>query len=146
MKNLVLTVALLSIVITTSCSVEPAEVNYGKEGCHFCTMTIVDHQHAAQIVTKKGKAYKFDAIECMLNDLKQRDENDLAMILVIDYNNPGQFIDAHTATFLISENIPSPMGAFLSAGQDAARMNAIKEQKGGVIYNWSGIKDKFDVD
>ena len=31
-----------------------------------------DPQHAAQIVTTKGKAYKYDAAECMINDLKQK--------------------------------------------------------------------------
>ena len=41
----------LLLLLTTGCKVEPKPIAYGKEGCHFCSMTIVDQQHAAQIVT-----------------------------------------------------------------------------------------------
>ena len=43
------------LLITVSCKVEPDEIEYGKDGCHFCKMTIVDNQHAAELVTAKGK-------------------------------------------------------------------------------------------
>ena len=58
-------------VLIIGCEVKPQEIAYGQDACHFCKMTIVDRQHAAELVTVKGKAFKYDAIECMMNHLKR---------------------------------------------------------------------------
>ena len=58
----------ISLVLIISCKVEESPINYGQDACKFCKMTIVDKQHAAEIVTKKGKPFKYDAIECMVRD------------------------------------------------------------------------------
>lgn len=42
-------------------------------------MTIVDKQHAAQVVTKKGKAYSFDAIECMVHYSEKMDPSTIGL-------------------------------------------------------------------
>ena len=110
--------ALSLLVILSACSVQPAEINYGSDACHFCKMNIVDKQHAAQVVTEKGKAFKYDAVECMMNNLSKWKEATPALYLITDYGNPGVLTDATTAHYLISDNIPSPMGAFLSGFAD----------------------------
>jgi len=144
MKNLLLFSAIALVFF--SCEIKPAKINYGKDGCHFCSMTIVDNQHAAQILNDKGKAFKYDAIECMLNDLKKRNTAEIGMILVNDYNNPGELVVAEEATYLISQGIPSPMGAFLTAGKEELQITSLKESKGGDIFTWTTIKEKFKVD
>ena len=93
----------LFLFIFASCEVSPKPINYGSDGCHFCSMTIVDKQHAAQIVTKKGKAFKFDAVECMMNHLKSVDMSSIELFMVNDFQEPGELIDANKATFLISK-------------------------------------------
>ena len=113
-KIMRLSYSVLLISVMFACSVEPKPILYGSDGCHFCKMTIVDRQHAAQIVTNKGKVFNYDAIECMLNDLDSKDEQKIALILVNDYDAPGQLTDARDASYLISKAIPSPMGAFLT--------------------------------
>ena len=144
MKNLLIFSAVLLVFF--SCDIKPATISYGKDGCQYCSMTIVDNQHAAQIVNAKGKAFKYDAIECMLNDLKTRPSSEIGMLLVNDYNNPGELIIAEEATYLISQGIPSPMGAFLSAGKEEAQMVDLKASEGGDIYSWTTIKEKFKVE
>ena len=106
-------------------------------------MTIVDRQHAAEIVTEKGKPFKYDAIECMINDLHGRDENQIALFLIDDYSNPGELIDATEATYLISENLPSPMGANLTGFQSKENAKKTQEEKGGTIYTWNELKQLF---
>ena len=108
-------IILMVIIGIYGCTSTPKPIQYGADGCHYCSMTIVDNQHAAQFMTAKGKTYSFDATECMLNYLKEIDPSDVAFALVNDYNAPGEFIDATEATYLISENIPSPMGEYLTA-------------------------------
>ena len=121
------------------CNVSPQPINYGSDGCHFCSMTIVDKVHAAEIVTKKGKIYKFDATECMINFTDDFDTSEIELYLSNNYTEPEVLIDATTATFLISKNIPSPMGAFLSAFKNQTDAEKFKTEKGGDLYSWSQL-------
>jgi len=127
-----------------ACSISPKPIDYGADGCHFCSMTIVDKQHAAQYVTKKGKAYKFDASECMLNQLKAVEGTTIALFLVNDYSNPGELVNATEATFLISENIPSPMGANLSAFKSKEEAERVHTANGGELLTWAELTSKFN--
>ena len=54
---------LVALFLAVSCSPEAQPINYGSDQCDFCRMTIVDKAHAAEVVTKKGRAYKFDSGE-----------------------------------------------------------------------------------
>ena len=136
-------ISLLSLLFVIACKVEPEEINYGHEACHFCQMTIVDRQHAAEVVTDKGKVFKFDAIECMINDLKSRDSSQIGLLLINDYNSPGKLIPAATATYLISEAIASPMGAFLSGFSHSQDAEVIKTAKGGTLYSWQSVQKQL---
>ena len=132
-----LSIALLLLFF--SCNVSPQPIDYGNDGCHFCKMTIVDKVHAAEIVTKKGKIYKFDATECMINFMKEFGNSEIALYLSNNYTKPEELIDATKATFLISENIPSPMGAFLSAFENIADAEKIQTKKSGTLYTWQEL-------
>jgi copper chaperone NosL len=142
MKYLIIPLfTILCLII--GCSVGPKPIDYGHVGCHYCSMTIVDKQHAAQLVTKKGKVFNFDAIECMMNHLKDEDESTMALFLVNDFDRPGELVDATEATYLISENIPSPMGAFLSAfAEDQAAQFAL-DNNGGELFTWNQLKQEY---
>ena len=128
-----------------SCEIEAEKINYGSDACNFCKMTIVDQQHAAQYVTEKGKQFKFDAIECMLNDLADNSTKGIDLCFVSDFGNPGLMTDAQNATYLISPEIKSPMGAFLSAFSSEESAKSTQQESKGDIYSWSSIKEKYDV-
>jgi copper chaperone NosL len=136
--------SLLIFFILTACEIKPQPINYGEDACHFCKMTIVDKQHAAQLVTQKGKAFKFDAVECMLNHLEGIDRSEVALYLVNDYMDPGILIDATTSHFIISENIPSPMGEFLSSVKSEEAVLQLQKDKEGSIFTWEEIVEHFN--
>lgn len=140
-KSVVFLVVIL--LALSGCTSTPKPIVYGSDACHFCSMTIVDKQHAAQFMTKKGRSYTFDASECMLNHLKEIEADKVGLYLVNDYNAPGEVIDATKATFLISENIPSPMGAFLTAfaTKEAAQNAQVENQ--GRLYTWNELLQRF---
>lgn len=138
------TLIFVLLLTITSCKVEPKEINYGNVHCLYCDMTVVDKNHAAQYVTKKGKTYTFDAIECLTQKIiKENNEDQMAFILVADYANHGSLIDVKTATFLISEKIKSPMGANLSAFNSKEIAEKIQTEKGGELYTWKTLKIKL---
>jgi len=128
-------------LIFISCNVSPKAIEYGSDGCHFCKMTIVDKLHAAEFVTKKGKAYKFDATECMVNYLEEFDTSEIELYLTNYFSKPETFTDATAATYLISKSIPSPMGAFLTAFKDRLEAEKIQTENGGELYSWEELLD-----
>ncbi len=106
-------------------------------------MNIVDRQYAAEIVTKKGKVFKYDAIECMIRDIKNRHADEVALFLITDYAAPGKFVEAKTATFLISEKLQSPMGANLTGFEKLSDAEKIQREKLGTLYAWNAVKNLF---
>ena len=130
--------------IFISCSVEPKVIKYGDDHCFHCDMTVVDKTHSAQYVTKKGKAYMFDAVECLTMKINQENnERDLAFILVSDYVTPGKLVDAKKATYLISKKIKSPMGANLSAFKMIQKAENYVKEADDRLFNWTEINQKF---
>lgn len=134
---------MLISLLLASCTVEESPIVFGKDVCHYCMMNIVDKQHAAEIVTQKGKPFKYDAIECMMRDILERNESSIALFLMTDYFAPGKLVDATEATYLISENLPSPMGANLTGFQSKSKAEEVHKAKGGTLYSWSELKLVF---
>lgn len=130
---------LFILIVTVSCSNEPEPIQYGSDACDFCEMTIVSSAFSAQAVSTKGKQYKYDAIECMVNDLLQKDF-DMAVMNVADYSQPGNMISAKQAVFIINDTIKSPMGANLAAVKKGDRKSQEYTESS---YDWEGLKAHF---
>lgn len=145
MKTKNLTIFGVILLLFSACNIEAEKINYGSDACHFCKMTIVDQQHAAQYVTQKGKQFKYDAIECLLNELSETGSDNVGIVLISDYINPGVMTDAKSATYLISEEIKSPMGAFLSGFSQENQAKEFVKSDNDTIYSWHAIKEKFLV-
>ena len=142
MKNKVSSFAIfLAVSLLTACSSGPQEIDYGNDGCHFCKMTIVDKIHGAQLITDKGKVFKYDAAECILNYMSQTPDLKIGSIHTNFYEAPSEFISTDEATFLISENLPSPMGANLTAFKTKESAEKMLAEKGGKLYTWDELKD-----
>src|SRR5690606_6893247 len=110
------------------------------DACTHCKMTISDNRFGSELVTSKGKVYKFDAIECLVEYKNGTTEN-YAFQLVTDFNEPGIFIDAAKAWYLKSDAIPSPMGMGLSAYSDENSAISLATQNGGEVYSWDETKN-----
>ena len=131
----------LIAVLLTACSVSPEPIEYGSDSCAFCKMSIVDQRFGSEIVTSKGKVYKFDAIECMVNMVKVGDiqAEDVKLYLVTHYTNPAKLTPAENSVFLQTGEIKSPMGANLSAFPDKESIQALVTGNDGALYKWSDL-------
>jgi copper chaperone NosL len=125
---------MLLTFILTSCSVEPQPIKYGEEQCTFCKMTIADSRFGCELLTKKGKAFKFDSNECMIKYIAKNDikEESISMLLATDYSDPGKFVDAKNAFYIIDSSIQSPMGANLAAFSEKNKPSKYETK----ILNW----------
>lgn len=136
-----LKLAVLSCLIfcLMGCSFAPKPIEIGKDLCEFCKMTIMEKRFGAELITSKGKIYKFDSIECLIGYIHQFPLNEYPVksLLVIDHSNPGEFIEAEKAFYLHSEKLPSPMGANLTAVQNQKTIEEYSATYGGEIWTWS---------
>ena len=100
---------LLSLVLS-SCQVSERPVQYGVDDCDYCKMIIMDQRYGSELVTDKGKVYTFDATECLIEYLQYNAEmaDAAKYLLVTPYTDPNHLIDARTATYLVSKQMPSP--------------------------------------
>ncbi len=142
--NIYTTLFTVTLISVLSCSKQPKAIDYGNDGCHFCKMTIVDKIHASELITDKGKVYKFDATECMMDYLKDNPELDTFALLSNHFEKAGSFIKVEDATFLISKNLPSPMGANLTAFESLEKAKEIQSEKGGKLYKWTELKARLN--
>ena len=131
---------MLVAITFTSCQVDTEEIAFEHDQCNYCKMSIVDRRHAAQFVTKKGKQYKYDSIECMVHALNENNDIGLpALLKVADYET-RKMTDAGKATYLISPEIRSPMGEFLSAFETQEKAILAQKQHSGTLYSWDELK------
>jgi len=145
MKNKILTLVSFGFLLS-SCSSVPEPITYGQDGCTYCEMTIMDQRYGTELVTSKGKVFKFDSIECLVRYLKegQVEQSNVKLVLCTPFNHPETLENAEHSHILHSPGMPSPMGMFLTAFNDESVAMKFQEENGGDIYNWQELLDKFE--
>jgi copper chaperone NosL len=127
----------LFLFLLASGKPEPQPIAYGHDQCDQCGMTITGKKHGSELVTRTSKVYKFDSPECLAwYVLAKGEAADAALLLVPDFNQPGELMDATTATFLQSKKLPSPMAMGLSAFKNNEEAQQVQAVKGGKLYTW----------
>jgi copper chaperone NosL len=144
-KIIYISLFLLTIVFS-SCSTEPEPINFGTDQCENCKMTIADNKFGSELITNKGKVYKFDAVECMINytNVGKIMKQDVGKYLVINTAKPGELIDAVKAVYLRSENFPSPMGEYLSAYGSREEAAQFYDKYQGEYLTWDKLSSTIN--
>lgn len=133
---------LFAVVLLVSCSPKSEPIDYGNDVCDFCKMNITDNKYAAELVTSKGKVYKFDSIECLFQfkDFEFKSDDEIHSELVNDFSNPGELIDLRKAFFLKSDVFRSPMGMNVLSVSSEVKLSEIKSQHGGQVLTYSEVR------
>lgn len=139
-KKIIPAAALLMITFN-SCSVKPTPFQYGKDLCDDCQMTIMEPHFGGEVVTKKGRIYKFDDTHCLLNFLKEGSvkEADIAQTVFVDYENDQQFLDVKSAFFVQSPELKSPMNGNTAAFATKEKAEAKAKAVNGEVKTWQSV-------
>ncbi len=131
---------LLGLVLWMGCSARPQEIDYGRDLCTFCKMAITDPRYAAEIVTQKGRVYKFDSIECMIAATLNGTVNpsDVKAYWVKDWQTQ-KWIQADKAYYLQSTKLRSPMGLNISAFATRKEMEDAKQAYDGLELTFDDL-------
>jgi copper chaperone NosL len=146
MKSATGIAAIITAVSFSSCSAQPEPFNYGTDVCHTCKMGVADIKFGNEIITKKGKVYKFDDIGCMVRYLKSGviEQKEIAQTVVINYEKKGDFIDVNNAAFAVSQEIRSPMNFNTAAFTNKEVATKFLAGKNGKILTWNEIYNKIE--
>jgi copper chaperone NosL len=144
-KNVTTALAVGFTLTLISCANEPEPLRFGQDGCHACKMTLMDNKFGAEILTRKGKVYKFDDVNCMLGFVKTGEvkADDIQQFLIIDFASGGQLIDATNAFYVKSESVKSPMASGVAAFSSKAALEKFSNDANGTQITWNELKTQF---
>lgn len=133
-----LVVLLLSILLM-SCGTQTPKINFGKDMCAFCKMTVIDEKFGALLINDKGKTLCFDCCECMVNYMKMDKGFNADKKLIVNYNQPKELIDAEKAYYLYGEAVRSPMGGNVAAFNTRETAETFQKKLEGKILLWNKV-------
>lgn len=108
LKNIAFAIPFLALI---SCQQSgPQDFLLEKDQCENCKMTITDLNYATELITEKGRVYKFDDLSCMtMYEGSEAEKTKNSQKYVIDFPT-GKFVELPKATLISGGSIKSPMG------------------------------------
>lgn len=138
MKNAII-VLLMAALLLPSCKRAYEPIEYGKDACSHCKMTIMDKRFAAEIITPKGKVFKFDDITCLR---AFKEELSGSMLYVHDYSGGSAgALNAVTSVYLHHESFGSPMNGNLAAFPDQGAAAAFMDSLRLPLLTWEKLPE-----
>jgi len=138
--NVSVPVAFIAFLLM-GCNPKAEKINFGKDQCAECKMTIVDTKFGAEILTKKGKTYKFDDTHCIAAFLERRgvELSNIYHVFFVDYNGNNELVDVDSAEFVVSSRLKSPMGGAAAFRNLAEAKKKSAEIEGSRVTNWATL-------
>jgi copper chaperone NosL len=142
-KTTVLPLLLIIMFSISACDTgKPEPIKLHSDSCNFCKMTIADGKFAAEMITEKGRVYKFDDIICMLEYIKENTSTPHATLWVNHYTRSNELIDAESAWYVNSEELRSPMAGNIAAFADKDSAMHFASKAGTTLMSWDDIYNK----
>ena len=114
MKKIEFVIVLLLGLISCG-SNEPKPIKLNVDSCDFCKMTISNSIFASELITEKGRVYKFDDASCMIKYAKSNSNITYKSFYVNDYTTQNKMILVEKCFFLKDGTISAPMGGNIAA-------------------------------
>lgn len=128
----------LLFIFGCQCSINPSPIEVGVDSCEQCKMQIMDLKFGGELITKKGKIFKFDSLLCM-GKYYTDNANDIASVWAVDYSKPGNLIEASKAQYLFSSQIHGPMGHSVLAVSDKIILKKLQNQFNAEVLDWDTV-------
>ncbi len=93
----------------------PEPIILNKDMCTYCRMAISDGRFGAELITKKGRIYKFDDMSCMLRYDKEHTDGQVRNFYINDYTRDNILINAENAWYIRHDELNTPMRGNMAA-------------------------------
>jgi copper chaperone NosL len=139
-----LSLGVFLVMSLSSCSAGPEPIVIGKDNCHFCKMTISDHRYGAEIITQKGKIYKYDELHCLLADISPESVSaaDIKEYYLTDFTRPHGLVNSQKGFFLKGGSVKAPMGGDVAVFASADSLKAYAPLLGAEEVKWNDLISK----
>ncbi len=133
--------AVLLLISISSCTTSPQPIKVGIDNCYFCKMTISDIRFGAELVTTKGKVYKFDDVHCILAYLKTKEvkPGNIKDFYLSNYAADYQLIHVNAALLFKADDLRSPMGGNVAAFDNKDSLQTIQKRFPGNTISWNDL-------
>ena len=140
-KGAGIVLALATCFLLNGCQTGPVAIVTGKDNCCFCKMTISDPRYGAELLTRKGKVYKFDDMHCIRSFLhsKMINEGEVKDIYLVDYAGNHSLVKAQESFLLQSEDIHGPMNGNMIAFKEKDSMKGMAVQLKAIATSWEQL-------
>lgn len=135
----ILPIIAIIIFSISGCAIEPEPIKIGKDNCHHCKMTISDNKFGAEILTTKGKVFKYDDPKCLFSEIS---EGGIEIVNIkdfyfTDFCNEHQLIKSQNGFYLKSNQLKTPMGGDIAAfsSQDSLKFYSMQFAGEEVLWN-----------
>ena len=124
-----------------SCKIQPDPIKLGRDTCHFCKMTISDIKFGSEIVTKKGKVYKFDDTQCMISFLQTNflEKKEIGQLYLVDFSGSHALLKVSDAYVLKSDLFATPMKGYYAAFSNSKAKQQIQMQYKAKKVSWNEL-------
>lgn len=135
-------VVLAGFFFASSCSSAPVPIVTGRDNCSFCKMTVSDNRFGAEMITRKGKIYKFDDTHCLLSFLKSEefDKKQADKFYFTDFSDAHTLVKAADALFLKADALKSPMGGNMAVFSSSSSLQQVQQQYNGTVLHWNELQ------
>lgn len=134
--------ALLFTVGMSGCASGPEPIIIGKDQCAFCKMTITDARFASELVTPKGRVFKFDDILCAKDyvDEHRSEGLDTSGVYVQLFIAPHDLVPVSQVYLHASKHFNSPMRGNVGAFRNETEAQDYKAQYPGSPGDWESLR------
>lgn len=135
-------IAMITLLLI-SCSKEPQPIEFGIDSCDHCMMKISDDRYGAELVTQKGRIYKFDDMYCMKAFIKNETvaSDQIYSLWLVDFEKTKTLIPAQQSFLLYNPELKSPMGSNTAAFNNEDAREKLYKTHSGKLLLWEDYLD-----
>jgi copper chaperone NosL len=132
------TLIIITIVfIFSSCNTSPTSLLIGKDKCSYCKMPYSDNRFGAELITRKGKIYKFDDIHCIVAFIHDKaNETQNAKLYFVNFDDDHNLIPLEKVLLIKSNQLHSPMNGDVAAFNTSVEAKQAIEKYAASIVDW----------
>ncbi|RPJ32523.1 MAG: hypothetical protein EHM17_13045 [Verrucomicrobiaceae bacterium] len=136
-----------AMLLLPGCDRGPQAIDFGKDSCAECNMTLVDKRFGAEFVTGRGKVFKFDDVNCMVEFIEREPHagDSAARRFVVAFNGGGALVEADHLVFVKHKDLRTPMRSHVAAFRDKESAQATLDGlgEGGSFLTWQDVMKEF---
>ena len=133
---------ILSFSFLSCAKIEAVPIKLNVDSCDFCKMNIADGKYGAELITQKGRVYKFDDIMCMMNYCKDNGSVKIESYYVLNFTQDNVLIPAETAFYLSGGDIHTPMRGNIIAFSKENDAKLVAPKLKAEFISWKAILEK----